>query len=342
MKHAAVPVEITTIMAGKFRRYHGESLKDKLLDVKTIAFNIRDVFYILVGFLQSVWLLIADRPDVIFAKGGYVCLPLGLAAVLLRIPLVIHDSDVRPGLTNSLLARFATKIGTGFPIENYTYDPAKTSYVGVPIEGVFNPLTEYEKKAARHTLGVIDVNAPLVVVTGGGLGSASINSAMAQSGQLLIDEGVHVYHVAGKKHYDDTLSRVPEHPHYIVVPFVYNNMHTVLGAADVVVSRASATFVQELAGLAKASVIIPARQLGDQIKNAKLFDDAKAALVLSDDAIAQEDSLGKAILSLTRSPEVRDAMSRRLHEFARPQAAQDMAHMIMSSTVSFKEHKSGV
>lgn len=342
MKHAIVPVEITTIMAGKFRRYHGESLLDKIRDIRTLALNIRDIIYILIGFVQSLWLLGRDRPDVVFAKGGYVCLPMGLAAALLRIPLVIHDSDVRPGLTNSLLGRFATKIGTGSPTENYNYDLAKTSYVGVPIEDVFHPFSDEEKKEARHTIGVIDVNAPLVVVTGGGLGSASINQAMVQSGQLLIDAGVHVYHVAGKKHYEEILKLVPEHPHYMLVPFVYNNMHTVLGASDVVVSRASATFIQELAGLGKASVVIPASHLGDQMKNAKLYEDAKAALVLSDETIADKDTLGASILSLIRSPEVMDAMSRRLREFARPQAAQDMAHMIMSTTVSFKEPTRGI
>jgi UDP-N-acetylglucosamine--N-acetylmuramyl-(pentapeptide) pyrophosphoryl-undecaprenol N-acetylglucosamine transferase len=342
MKHALVPVRISTIPAGKFRRYHGESLLDKLKDVKTIGYNVRDLLFISGGFIKSVWMLITDRPDVVFAKGGYVCLPLGLAAALLRIPIVIHDSDARPGLTNKVLARFARKIGTGTPVENYDYDPQKTSYVGVPIQEVFRPFSDTEKVAARHEIGVIDTQAPLVVVTGGGLGSKSINDAMLRSGRMLIDAGVHVYHVAGKKHFEYVTSHAPDHPHYIVVPFVYKNMHTVLGAADIVVSRASATFIQELAGLAMPSIIIPAAQLGDQVKNADIYQQAKAALVLTDARIADDVTLGTAILSLIHSPEARAAMSRHLHAFAKPHAAQEMARMILSTNIKVSETHRGV
>lgn len=342
MKHASVAVRITTIPAGKFRRYHGESLVDKLKDVRTIAYNIRDLIFIGLGFVKSVWMLVTDRPDVVFAKGGYVCLPLGLAAALLRIPIVIHDSDARPGLTNKVLARFATKIGTGTPTENYDYDSQKTSYVGVPIQEVFKPFTDEEKNNARHELGVIDTKAPLVVVTGGGLGATSINEAMIRSGQLLIDAGIHIYHVTGKKHYDSVVEKAPDHPHYIIVPFVYKDMHAVLGAADVVVSRASATFIQELAGLAMPSIIIPASHLGDQVKNAQLYKQAKAALVLSDERIAEDMTLGTSIVSLVNSSEARTVMSGNLHKFAKPRAAQDVAHMILSANVVISESRHGV
>lgn len=342
MKHAKVPVRISTIPAGKFRRYHGQSLLDKLTDVRTIAYNLRDLVYIAAGFMKSLWMLVTDRPDVVFAKGGYVCLPLGLAAALLRIPLVIHDSDARPGLTNKVLARFAVKIGTGTPTENYDYDQSKTSYVGVPIHEVFRPFSEDEKNAARHELGVIDTKAPLVVVTGGGLGAKSINDAMVQSGKLLIDAGVHVYHVTGKKNYDHVAAHVPDHPHYIVVPFVYKDMHAVLGAADVVVTRASATFIQELAGLAMPSIIIPAAHLGDQVKNATLYQDAQAALVLTDARIAEGTTLGTSIMSLVNSPEARAVLSRNLHAYAKPQAALDMAHMIVSTNRIVKGSLRGI
>ncbi len=337
MKHALVPVAVQTIAAGKFRRYHGESWLDAVKDVRTMAFNVRDLFKIATGFVQSMWILVRHRPDVVFAKGGYVCLPLGIAAALLRIPLVIHDSDVRPGLTNKILSKYAQKIGTGSPVENYGYDVNKATYVGVPIHEIFHPFSPEEVVAARHELGVIDVKAPLVAVTGGGLGSKAINDAMVASAKLLIESGVHVYHVTGKKHFDAVNQAVTDHPHYMTVPFVYKNMHLVLGAADVVVSRASATFIQELAGLAKPSIIVPASQLGDQMQNATLYDDAKAAIVMTDQTIAQDDTLGKTIVSLIHSPEVRQKMSETLHTFAKPHAAQDMAQMIVDARVTPQE-----
>ena len=334
MKHASVPVAIKTIPAGKFRRYHGESLLDKLKDVRTMAYNLRDIVFIIAGFIKSLGMLIASRPDVVFAKGGYVCLPFGLAASLLRIPLIIHDSDTRPGLTNKVLARFAAAIGTGSPVENYGYDQAKTHYVGVPIQSQFTSFTEEQRREARHDIGMIDVTAPLVVVTGGGLGSRSINEAMVASAKTVIEAGIHVYHVTGKNHYNEVVDRVPQHAHYMTVPFVYKDMHTVLGAADMVVSRASATFIQELAGLAKPAILIPARQLGDQVKNARVYDDAKAAVVMTDDDIASGSALGKAIVSLMSDSSRRERMSAQLHTFARPEAAGDVAKMIHDAGVS--------
>lgn len=328
MQHAHVPVTVTTIAAGKLRRYHGETLLQRLSDVRTIVFNLRDIGYIAVGFLQSIWHLLQKRPDVVFAKGGYVCLPIGIAARLLGVPVVIHDSDTRPGLTNRILARFAHSIGTGSPVENYNYDPAKTHYVGVPIKDVFRPLTREKVRRARDAIGIIDVTAPLVVVTGGGLGAKSINEAMIQCGEAVIAAGIHVYHVTGKAHYESVAKRVPEHPHYHVVPFVFQNMHEVLGAADVVVSRASATFLQELAGLAKPAIVIPASHLGDQVKNAEVFKAAGAAIVLTDQMIAGGNTLGNAIMAVAGNPKRQQQLSQNLHQFAKPHAAAEVAAMI--------------
>lgn len=328
MNAATVPVEVQTIVAGKLRRYHGETLLTKLLDWKTNLLNLRDISFVAIGFFQSLYILLRSRPDVVFAKGGYVCLPMGIAAAVLRVPLVIHDSDTRPGLTNKVLARFASAIGTGSPLENYGYDPKKSRYVGVPIHASFRPLDAAEKKAARHELGIIDVNAPLVVVTGGGLGSMAINEAMVRSGDSIIEAGIHVFHVVGAQHFDNVEPRLPDHPHYVAVPFIYKDMHQVLGAADLVVSRASATFLQELAGLAKPVIAIPAAHLGDQIKNAAVYGEAGAAKILTDEEIAEGTRLGDVVVELMQDTSQTGAMAQALHAYARPHAAEDMAKML--------------
>ena len=105
MQHAAVPVQVRTIAAGKFRRYQHLSVVRQLLMPSIVLANILDIFKILAGICQSLWLVLHVRPDVIFAKGGFVCLPVGIAARCLRVPVVIHDSDARPGLTNRVMAR---------------------------------------------------------------------------------------------------------------------------------------------------------------------------------------------------------------------------------------------
>lgn len=329
MKHARVPVQVSTISAGKLRRYHNETWVQRAVDIRTNWRNLVDLFKIAVGFFQSVWLLVTDRPDIVFAKGGYVCLPLGLAAVMLRIPLVIHDSDTRPGLTNRVLARFARAIATGSPLENYHYPATRSTYTGVPIDSAFHPLDAVQKREARTAIGMIDLAAPLVVATGGGLGAKSINDAMIAAGDELLARGVHVYHVTGRGHFDDVQGSAPDHPHYQVVPFVYKDMDRVLGAADIVVARGSATFLQELAGLAIPTIMVPAAHLGDQVKNAKVYEAADAVVVLQDGEIAESGLLAKTLLDLLNKPDRRHKLSQNLHRFAKPNAAADLAKIIV-------------
>ena len=330
MQHAAVPVQVRTIAAGKFRRYQHLSVVRQLLMPSIVLANILDIFKILAGICQSLWLVLHVRPDVIFAKGGFVCLPVGIAARCLRVPVVIHDSDARPGLTNRVMARWAAAIATGWPLKHYHYPASRSRYVGVPIGADFRPLTAAQRQQARQTFS-LDTHKPLVVATGGGLGSAIINHAVLRAADELLAAGMQVYLVAGKGNYDAARAKAPQHPDFHCVPFVFEHMAQLLGAADVVVSRASATFTQELAGLAQAAILVPAYHLGDQRKNAAIYAEAKAALVLQDDALEQSDALSQAILTLIRDPAQRQQLAQRLHIYARPHAARDVAQMVVQA-----------
>lgn len=330
MEKANVPVVVSTIVAGKYRRYAHLTRLQHLTNRQIVLRNTIDIFKIVTGFFQSVFLLLRVRPDVVFAKGGYVSLPLGLAARLLRYPLVIHDSDARPGLTNRILAKYATSIGTGSPLENYNYNAKKAQYIGVPIGRDFIPVNERNQRRYKESLG-INPDLPLIVATGGGLGAQSINLALAKAARALSVRGIAVYHVTGKLHYDEIAPLVKDVPYYVAVPFVYDKMHEVLGAADVVVSRASATFLQELAGLAKAVIAVPARGLGDQLKNAEVYKAADAAVVMSDDEIGAGTNLEDTVVGLISNVELRKNMGDKLHKFARPDAAHDLAMLILKA-----------
>jgi len=329
-QNVRVPVAVHRIVAGKFRRYHHLSTARQLVMPQIVFANIRDGFKVGIGFVQSLVLLSKFRPDVVFAKGGYVCLPVGMAAKFLGIPIVIHDSDARPGLTNRVLARWATAIATGSPLENYPYRKEISRYIGVPIGAEFRPYNQSMQEAAKAALG-FDPRAPLVVITGGGLGARSINMATLEDVSQLLSEGINIYHITGHLHFDEVSMLAPKDAHYQVVPFVYEGMASTLGAADIVVSRASATFVQELAGLAKTAILVPARALGDQHKNADVYRNADAALVLTDDELGVSRALYGAIHTLLSDTQRREQLAAHLHAFARPNAARDVATMIIET-----------
>jgi UDP-N-acetylglucosamine--N-acetylmuramyl-(pentapeptide) pyrophosphoryl-undecaprenol N-acetylglucosamine transferase len=325
-------IPVHTIFAGKFRRYHHLTWWQQITWFSLVMKNLGDAFLIGIGLIQSVIKLLIWRPQVVFTKGGYVCLPVGLAARLLRIPLVIHDSDAHPGLTNRILSRWATAIGTGAPLEYYRYPSDRTQYVGIPISTDFHPYTKNEKRAAKREWG-IDQDRPLTVVTGGGLGATRINTAVAETLHSL-QRYTSVVLVAGAGQYDELRSLLPEDDeHFQLYPFV-TKMHSLLGAADVVVTRAGATTILELAALNKPTILIPNAKLtgGHQLKNAAVYDGANAVVVLNEDAMVKKPKLlVECVQQFIEDPEQAASMGKRLGTFSRPDAAKDMAAMILAA-----------
>ena len=135
------------IFAGKFMRYHKISKLVYLKDPRITLKNIRDLFLFLFGFIQSIAYLVFWRPDVIFVKGGFVGLPVGLAGAFLRIPVVTHDSDAVPGLTNRILSRYSKLQAVAMPIDSYKYNKKTIRLTGLPInEDIVAITAESEKK----------------------------------------------------------------------------------------------------------------------------------------------------------------------------------------------------
>ncbi len=295
--------------------------------------NVRDGFLVALGIVQGVAKLILWRPDVVFTKGGYVCLPVGLAAKILRIPLVIHDSDAHPGLTNRVLSRWATSIATGAPLEYYTYPKDRTRYVGIPVSDEFHPFSEQEVTSARQVWN-LDEQRPLIVVTGGGLGAQRINDTVAESLDELLKLGSVVL-VAGSAQYDELRSITPPNSkHFQLHPFISKDMALLLGAASVVVTRAGATTILELAALAKPVILIPNGKLtgGHQLKNAAVYKEKDAVVIVNEEQmIDNPELLIKAIADVLAHPTETQAMAHRFSLFARPDAARNMADMILDA-----------
>lgn len=334
MQHFDDSIPVETIFSGKLRRYNDLPLWRQLLrPVSIVLPNIRDSFLIGIGFLQGILKLRSWRPDVVFTKGGFVCLPVGMAAKVLGIPLVIHDSDAHPGLTNRVLSRWATKIATGAPLKFYTYPKEISRYVGIPINEEFVPFKPSERQALKEKLG-FDPKRPLVVVTGGGLGARRINDAVAKRLNELLDITSLVL-VSGTAQYDELRATTSESdPRYQLHAFISSGMADLLGAADVVVTRAGATTILELAALAKPTILVPNGFLtgGHQLKNAEVYAENGAVEIINDHELyANPQLLVDTLTSLLSNPARLADMSKKFHQFARPTAASDMADLVLEA-----------
>ena len=334
MGHFDASLRIDMIFSGKLRRYHTLPLWRQLLrPISIVLPNIRDAFLAGLGLLQSIVKLLLWRPDVVFTKGGFVCLPVGLAAKVLKIPLVIHDSDAHPGLTNRVLARWATSIATGAPLKNYPYPKAITRYVGIPVGEEFVPLKDEKRRAIKSQLG-FDPNRSLVVITGGGLGAKRINDAVAKRLDTLLDT-TSVALISGTAQYDELRAITPQdNSNFQLHAFLSEGMAALLGAADVVVARAGATTILELAALARPTILVPNAFLtaGHQLKNAAAYAESGAVEIIDDHELSVNPQLlVDTLTTLLANEDQRNRMGELFHGYAKPNAAIDMADMIESA-----------
>lgn len=323
--------EVRTVYAGKFRRYHNQSWLKRLLDIKTNLLNLRDLVYVVIGLIQSFFLLGGTKPDVIFLKGGFVGLPVGLAAKLRSKPYVTHDSDAIPSLTNRIVGKWAVYNATGMPEELYPYPTAKKRFVGVPVAPEYDNVTETDKVKFRNKLD-IPLDAKLLVITGGSLGAARINQAISKIiGQLFeqINDLYVIHQVGGGKnnvYKDFSNSRL------IVKEFI-SDLYEYTGAADVVVTRSGANTVAELAVQGKAIVIIPNPELtgGHQTKNAASLSKKDAAIVVSEkDINTNPKHLADVLIKIINDPKEQRRLSVNLRKESVPDSASKIAMLLLS------------
>lgn len=331
-----LPIE--RIFSGKFRRYHHLKWWQHFTIPSVLFPNILDTLFLGLGVIQSLVKLTLWRPDVVFAKGGFVCLPVGVAARMLHIPLVIHDSDAHPGLTNRVLGRWAEVIGTGAPLKYYSYPEGKARYVGIPVGEEFVPFSDERRRIEKTKLG-LNPKLPLVVITGGGLGAKRINDAVIKRLASMLELSS-VILISGTGQYDELLPLTPQNDErFQLHAFVSKDMAEMLGAADIVVARAGATTLLELAAAARPTILVPNGNLtgGHQLKNAKVYTDAGAVEVIDDRELeANPQILVDAIGALLANPVKQKQMAEVFHAMAKPEAASEMAAII--EQVGSKKH----
>lgn len=338
-------IRVKRIPAGKWHRYASWKLKDYFthfdLTLKDLFIgNILGFFGFIAGIVVTFFRLFLkrNRPDAIFLKGGFVSLPVGIVAKMFKIPYVIHESDVVPGLANRLLMKKAKKVAFGMPLpdevlaENPTY-----VWTGIPVSSEFKEVGGSKQMSLKKAFG-FSPEKPLVVVTGGSQGSHNINQAIrAILPELLKFTSVGL--VAGRTHYEDMVD-LKRYENWDKASLESNfrmwefntTMDELMGAADIVVSRAGATTITEIGALKKATILVPFAPLpgGHQVKNAERLEKLGAVSVVSDEKmVSKPEILFDEIRTLVRSPRKRANMAEILHKEVRPDAAKVLADIIL-------------
>ncbi len=244
-------VEYHTITSGKLRRY---------FDLK----NISDPFKVIKGIAQSSKLLKKIKPDAVFSKGGYVAVPVVLAAKMRKIPTVIHESDMTPGLATKLSAGAAKKICVTFEAAGRNFDSSKVVVTGSPIRPEL-----FTGNAEKARCELKFDSKPVVLFMGGSMGAKVINDTMRQVLDQLTAK-YNVIHICGKGHLDETCTNAS----YKQFEYVSDELRDYMALADIVVSRAGSNSINEFLALAKPMLLIPLSvnaSRGDQVDNAQDF-----------------------------------------------------------------------
>lgn len=261
-----------SITAGKFRRY---------MTFKHLA----EPFKVLMGLFQSYRILKKIKPDMVFSKGGFVSVPVAMAAWMQGIPVIAHESDMTPGLANRLIFPFVQKLCVNFSeVKKFFKHPEAVYVTGTPVRSFLM----HGSQENALLLTNFDKNRLTILVMGGSLGSVKINDTIRKTLPMLLTQ-YQVIHICGKGHLDSSLNQTP---YYYQVEFANTELADFFALSDVVVSRAGANTLCELLTLGKPHLLIPLSKKasrGDQIDNAGFFEKQGVSMVLWEEQLNEKN-----------------------------------------------------
>ena len=267
------------ISSGKLRRYFSVQ-------------NFTDPFRVIKGFSEARKLIKDLKPDVIFSKGGFVSVPVVLAGKRCKVPVIIHESDMTPGLANKIAIPSVVKVCCNFPETLDSLPKGKAVLTGSPIR---QELLSGNKIAAMDMCG-FTADKPVILVIGGSLGSVIVNNAVRKSLPRLLEK-FQIIHLCGKGKTDDSLNDTKG---YCQFEYIRDELRDIFALADIVISRAGANAICELLALRKPNLLIPLSakaSRGDQILNARSFERQGFSMVIEEEDLT-EDSLVSAVFDL--------------------------------------------
>lgn len=280
------------------------------------------------------------QPDVVVGFGAYVSLPVGFAALICRVPLVLHEQNSVPGLANRVLSKWADAVGVTYEgsIVHLAH-PERAVVTGNPVRA---SVLAADRDRGRAVLG-LDPDAVVLLVFGGSRGARHLNDRFAGLAPELVEmESLQVVHVAGRIDADSVAERVRSaigdaHPRYRVFDYI-NAMGDAIAAADLVVARAGATSIAEITAIGRAAVLVPYPYATDdhQTLNALTVEQAGAAVVVSDEKI-DEDAFVILLKDLLKDHARREAMARAAAALGRPDADERVAALALQAAATRRE-----
>ncbi len=312
-------IETRKVFTGKFRRYFSFQ-------------NFVDIlFKIPLGILQSFYLLVKINPQLIVSKGGYGSIPVTLCSRILRVPIFLHESDIIPGLSNRISSKCAKKIFTSFPRTEY-FEPGKTTLVGNPIRKV---LLEGSREKAKELFN-LTFGKPIILFLGGSQGAKKINDFLLLILNRILKD-YEIIHQSGRENFNEVeaeaRSVVSEglEKYYHPVSFLdEKKLKHAYKVTDFVVSRSGSGSVFEISALGLPSILVPlpSSAANHQVKNAYIYAETGASLVIEQDNLTPNFFLEKLNYLFSR-PEELENMKNQAIKFSKPLAAKTIARHIL-------------
>lgn len=310
---------IKNISSGKMRRYFSFQ-------------NFLDIFKIPVGIIQSLWILVSFMPDAVFSKGGYACVPVVIAAWIYRIPVLIHESDAIAGLANRISGKFAKRVAISYPSAQKYFSPNKIAIIGNPVR---KSLVGADGSLIKNRFELIE-SKPIILIIGGSQGSQLINKSIVKILPQLLKR-VQIIHQTGENNFEDVIHRAAEYgikagrEGYFPVKFLdAETLGSAYSASSLVISRAGANSIAEIAANGKPAIFIPLGGSANDHQRANAYDIAEigGALVL------EESNLGSNIFfqkieKMLDEKEFSGSMAEKIKTFYHPNADEVIANGIL-------------
>lgn len=314
-------VRIKKVMVGKFRRYFS-------------FLNVVDFFKVPIGIIQALFHLLVYMPDAVFSKGGYASFPVVLASWFYRIPVLIHESDANPGMANSMLAKFSKRVAVSYPQAKIYFPESQVVLTGNPVREDIN---KGDAQKARDMFSLTDIKK-VIFVMGGSQGARFINNKLINILPRLLHK-YQVIHQTGENNFEEVKHLAAAEAGikvghggegYCPVPFIGEEMKDIFAAADLVISRAGANSISEIAANGKPAILIPLENAANNHQRMNAYALAKngGCIVLEENNLG-EHMLIEKIEEIMNNEELRMKLSKNIQAFYHADATERIADGIL-------------